>query len=83
MLITKTGFCVIIFLAFWSGYLIAYYSIIKHLTGTILIDRSKPVDIYRIELDKELNGKYSIFINKYVNNLESANETPFLMKKED
>ena len=44
-------------------------------TGTILIDKSKDIDICRIELDKEISGKIALFNVKYVNNLTSASET--------
>ena len=44
-------------------------------TGTILVDRSKDIDICRIELDKEISGKIALFNVKYVNNLTSASET--------
>lgn len=44
-------------------------------TGTILVDKSKSIDIYRIELDKEISDKVALFNVKYVNNLESASET--------
>ena len=46
-----------------------------NLTGTILVDKSKSIDICRIELDKEISGKIALFNVKYVNNLESASET--------
>lgn len=44
-------------------------------TGTILIDKSKDIDICRIELDKEISGKAALFNVVYVSNLQSASET--------
>ena len=44
-------------------------------TGTILVDKSKSIDICRIELDKEIRGKVALFNVVYVNNLQSASET--------
>lgn len=43
--------------------------------GTILIDKTKDIDICRIELDKEISGKIVLFNVKYVDNLTSASET--------
>ena len=48
-------------------------------TGTILIDKSKDIDICRIELDKEISGKIALFNVKYVNNLTSASETKYII----
>lgn len=48
-------------------------------TGTILIDKSKSIDICRIELDKEISGKMVLFNVKYVNNLTSASETKYII----
>ena len=44
-------------------------------TGTILLDKSKSIDICRIELDKEIRGKVALFNVVYVSNLQSASET--------
>ena len=78
MLITKWGLFVIIFMAAWFGYFLAILIINRHVIGDILIDKSKPIDIYRIELDKPIEGKYSIFRNKEAN-LEPANETTYII----
>lgn len=50
-----------------------------NIVGTMLIDKSKDIDIYRIELDREITGKYTVFKNKYVANLESASETKYII----
>lgn len=50
-----------------------------NIVGTMLIDKSKDIDIYRIELDREITGKYTVFKNKYVDNLESASETKYII----
>lgn len=48
-------------------------------TGTILVDKSKSIDICRIELDKEISGKVALFNVVYVNNLQSASETKYII----
>lgn len=48
-------------------------------TGTILIDKSKDIDICRIELDKEISGKVALFNVVYVSNLQSASETKYII----
>lgn len=57
------------------GFILCCCGFLRMLTGTLLIDRSKEIDICRIELEKEISGKYSLFENKYVNDLESATRT--------
>lgn len=48
-------------------------------TGTILIDKSKSIDICRIELDNEIKGKVALFNVVYVSNLQSASETKYII----
>lgn len=56
-----------------GGFLVAIASL--NPTGTILVDKSKSIDICRIELDKEISGKVALFNVVYVSNLQSASET--------
>ena len=68
-------------LLFLFGHIGGFLSCIANLnpTGTILIDKSKDIDICRIELDKEISGKIALFNVKYVNNLTSASETKYII----
>lgn len=78
MLITKTGFIFVIVAAIILGFVLCYIleciGLAHMVIGTMLIDRSKPIDICRIELDKPVKGKLCMFKIKYVNNLQSAND---------
>lgn len=67
----------IFLLGILGGFLFVFISF--NPTGTILIDKSKSIDICRIELDKEISGKIALFNVKYVNNLTSASETKYII----
>jgi len=79
MLITKGQFGLIIIAAIILGFVLCYIleciGLAHMVIGTMLIDRSKAIDICRIELDKPIKGKLCMFKIKYVNNLQSASDT--------
>lgn len=79
MLITKTEFVFVIIAALVLGFIISFalqcIGLAHMIIGTMLIDRSKPIDICRIELEKPIKGKLCMFFIKEVNNLQSASDT--------
>ena len=74
---------VLIFFSFLTGWFVCAFVVTGRICGNFLIDDTDPdKTIYRVELTRDVVGKYAMFEIKQVSNLESASETGLLMKED-